>query len=137
MEKHPVRILHAEGMAVHTIIVRQLIVEKCLFRKIFQTTLVDPHPVPHTVARRDTAINQIGIDFIFGYPDGKRRISKPPAVFTDIDSDRKGSSCRCVQQPALLLLRDLERTVVRIHTHLQALTGEKGCRFARDLQLEV
>ena len=117
VKKHPVRILHAEGMAIHAIIVRRLIVKKCFFRKILQTTLVNPHPVPHAVAGRDTAIDQIGIDFIFDNPDGKRRISKPFAIFADINPDRKIPACRCVQQATPFLLRDLERTVIRIHAY--------------------
>ena len=76
-------------MAVHTIIIRLLIVEKGFFRKILQATLVNPHPVPHPVAWCDTAIDQIGIDFIFDYLNGKRRISKPSVIFAYIDPDRK------------------------------------------------
>ena len=124
MEKHPIRILHTEGMAVHTIIIRLLIVEKGFFRKILQATLVNPHPVPHPVAWCDTAIDQIGIDFIFDYLNGKRRISKPSVIFAYIDPDRKVPSNRCVQQPTPLLLRDLERTVIRIHPYLLIFAGE-------------
>ena len=53
MEKHFLRILHTERMAVHTVIAAHLIFDDRVLRIIFQVTLIDTHTVPQLIARFD------------------------------------------------------------------------------------
>ena len=90
VEQHFLRVLPAEGMAVHAAVAGHLVGEDGCFLIVFQTTLVDAHLVPGLVARFYQPVGDVGVYLLFGDVEVERGVFFPFVSSLGLQADGDG-----------------------------------------------
>ena len=85
MKKHLFPLSLTKGMAVHTTIICRLVIKNRLFNIVFNTSLINPHLVPHPISGKNTAIHQISVNGISWHIDRETHLFPITLRFSKIN----------------------------------------------------
>lgn len=85
VEQHFLRVLPAEGMAVHTVMVGQAVFDDRGLFIIGDMTLVDSHFIPQFISRFYQSVDQIFVYRVGRYMPQKSGVALPFVLFSSID----------------------------------------------------
>ena len=76
-----VRVLTACHMAVHTLVVGEVIVTECFLIKVLYATLFDLQVVPYLIVGLDETVSEVGVHFVLDDQPVERAVFRPFTVF--------------------------------------------------------